>query len=188
MDAEMSIATTVKLTYEDIRSLPDDGKRHELIDGEHIMTPAPRTKHQRASMNLSRLLDTFVLEHSIGEVFAAPVDVVFSENDAAQPDIVFISSPRANLITEDNVLGAPDLVIEILSPSTANIDRKIKFRLYEKHGVREYWLVSPEAENVQIFVLREDKFELLGNFSGKQEVPSRVLSGFVCQAEEVFAV
>ncbi len=184
----MATATRVKLTYDDLRLFPNDGKRHELIDGEHIMTPAPRTNHQKASMNLSRLLDTFVRVHNSGHVFAAPFDIVFSDFDVTEPDTVFISRARENILTEDNVRGAPDLVVEILSPSTAEMDRKTKFRLYEKYGVREYWLVSPEAENVQIFALRANGYELLGNFTGEQQVRSEVLSGFACGAEEVFKV
>ncbi len=184
----MAIATRSKLTYDDLRLFPNDGKRHELIDGEHIMTPAPKTSHQRASINLATLLHTFVRAHNLGAVFSAPFDIVFSDFDVTEPDLIFISRARENILTEDNARGAPDLVIEILSPSTAEMDRKTKFRLYEKYGVREYWLVSPEAENVQIFALRANGYELLGNFTGGQQVRSEVLSGFACGAEEVFKV
>lgn len=182
----MAIATRNKLTYDDLRLFPNDGKRHELIDGEHIMTPAPRTKHQRASMNLAARLYNFVQSQKLGHLFTAPFDIVFSDFDVTEPDLVFISRARENILTEDNVRGAPDLVVEILSPSTAEMDRKAKFTLYEKYGVREYWIVSPEAENVQIFALRAKGYELLGNFTGEQQVRSEVLSGFTCAAEEVF--
>ncbi len=121
-------------------------------------------------------------------MFTAPIDILFSENDATEPDIVFVSRENESIIKEDNIQGAPDLLIEILSPSTAAIDRKTKFRLYEKYGVREYWLVSPEAENVQIFVLRGSGYELLGNFSGQREVRSELLNGFTCQTSEIFQV
>ena len=183
----MVTPTRVKLTYDDLRLFPNDGNRHELIDGEHIMTPAPKTNHQRVSMNLSRLFDTFVREHRLGHVFAAPFDVVFSEFDVTEPDILFVSREREMILTEDNARGAPDLIVEILSPSTAEIDRKVKFSLYEKYGVREYWIITPDAEIVQLFALRAKGYELLGNFSGKQEVRSEVLTGFACRAEEIFA-
>ncbi len=152
------------------------------------MTPAPRPYHQRASMNLSLLLESFVRNHGLGQVYAAPIDVVFSDYDTTQPDLIFISHDRKNILAEYNVRGAPDLVVEILSPNTAEMDRRTKLRLYEKYGVREYWLVSPEAENIQILVLRGSKYELLGNFSGTQEVHSEVLDGFTCKASEVFQV
>ncbi len=183
----MVTATHVKLNYDDLRLFPDDGKRHELIDGEHIMSPAPKTKHQNVVSNLLALLHTFVRAHKIGRVFAAPFDIVFSDYDVTEPDILFISREREKIITEDNVRGAPDLIVEILSPSTADIDRKVKYALYEKYGVREYWIIAPDAEIVQIFALRTGAFELLGNFSGKQEIRSEVLSGFVSRAEEIFA-
>lgn len=182
----MTIPTQVKLTYEDLSLFPDDGKRHELIDGEHIMSPSPKTKHQRASINLAALFHAFVRKVSLGQVFTAPLDVIFSDFDVTEPDLVFVSHERETTITEDNIRGAPDLVVEILSPTTAERDRKIKFRLYEKYGVREYWLVSPEAENIQIFVLRGGKHEMLGNFSGSHEVRSEVLKGFTCKASQVF--
>ncbi len=184
----MATATRVKLTYDDLLLFPNDGKRHELIDGEHIMSPSPKTKHQKASINLTALLFAFVRKANFGQVFAAPLDVMFSDFDVTEPDLLFISREHEEIITEDNVRGAPDLVVEILSPNTAEMDRRTKLRLYEKYGVREYWLVSPEAENIQILVLRGSKYELLGNFSGTQEVHSEVLDGFTCKASEVFQV
>ena len=183
----MATVTRVKLNYDDLRLFPNDGKRHELIDGEHIMSPAPKTKHQQASINLAALLHAFVRQHNTGRVFAAPFDVVFSDFDVTEPDILFISRERENILTEDNARGAPDLIVEILSPSTAELDRRVKFSLYEKYGVREYWIITPDAEIVQLFTLRAGKFELLGNFSGKQEIRSAVLSEFICRAEEIFA-
>ncbi len=182
----MAIATQVKLSYDDLRLFPGDGKRHELINGEHIMSPAPKTRHQQASINLAALLHAFVRQHNLGRVFATPFDVVFSDFDATEPDILFISRERAKILTEDNARGAPDLIVEILSPSTAEMDRKVKYALYEKYGVREYWIITPDAEIVQVFALHSGVYALLGNFSGKQEIRSEVLSGFACQAEEIF--
>ncbi len=183
----MAIAMRVKLSYDDLHLFPGEGKRHELIDGEHIISPVPKTTHQNASGNLSALLHAFARQHNLGRVFAAPFDVVFSDFDATEPDILFISRERETILTEDNARGAPDLIVEILSPSTAEIDRKVKYSLYEKYGVREYWIITPDAEIVQIFALRDGGYELLGNFSGKQEIRSEVLSGFACQAEAIFA-
>jgi Uma2 family endonuclease len=182
----MAVPTQVKLTYDDLRLFPDDGKPHELIAGDHILTPAPKISHQNASGNLFEILRVFVRKNKLGRVFAAPVDVVLSQYDVIEPDFVFISREREKTITEDNVRGAPDLVVEILSPSSAELDRKTKLRLYEQYGVREYWLISTEAENIQVLVLHGGKFELLGNFTGSQAVHSEVLSGFTCNASQVF--
>ncbi|MDE3087761.1 MAG: Uma2 family endonuclease [Chloroflexota bacterium] len=183
----MAIAARVKLSYDDLRLFPEDGKRHETIDGEHIISPVPKTAHQNASGNLSALLHGFARQHSLGRVFSAPFDVVFSDFDVTEPDLLFISREREKILTEDNARGAPDLIVEILSPSTTEIDRKVKYALYEKYGVREYWIITPDAEIVQIFALRPGGYELLGNFSGKEEVRSEVLSRFTCRAEEIFA-
>lgn len=184
----MTIATRVKLTYADLRLFPNDGKRHELVGGEHIMTPAPKINHQNASGNMFELLRASARKHKLGRVFAAPVDVMFSDFDVTEPDIVFISREREKIITADNIRGAPDLVIEILSPSTAEMDRQVKFKLYEKYGVREYWIVDPDAKWVEIFALRSSGYESLGKFSRGQTVRSGVLKGFNCAASEVFQV
>ena len=127
-----------RLTYDDFCLLPDDGKRREIIEGALYVTPSPLTPHQRVAMRLSIRLGSFVESHQLGELFAAPFDVVFSEYDVVEPDLLFISTARANLLTHKNVQGAPDLVVEILSESTARVDRSIKLKLYGKFGVDEY--------------------------------------------------
>ena len=142
-----------KFTYEDYLLFPDDGRRHELIDGEHFMTPAPTFKHQRVSSKLHKLLSVFVDERQLGFVLAAPFDVVLSDLDVVQPDLLFISTARSSLITEKNIHGAPDLVIEILSESTRKTDEIIKRKQYERFGVSEYWIVDPELETVKIYRL-----------------------------------
>ncbi len=141
----------VKFTYEDYLLFPEDGKRHELIDGDHYVTPAPRTKHQRVSGNLYRLLSTYVHQKRCGAMFAAPTDVVFSDLDVVQPDLLFISAGRASLITEKNIQGPPDLMLEILSEATRRTDEIIKRKLYDRYGVPEYWIVDPEIEIVKVY-------------------------------------
>ncbi len=184
----MAIAERLKLTYEDLRRFPDDGKRHEIIDGEHVMTPAPNTNHQNASGNLFALLHAFVRHHNLGRVFMAPFDVAFSKFDVVEPDLVFISRARESILTAANAQGAPDLVVEILSPSTEDMDRQTKFKLYQKFGVREYWIVDPDKETIEIFVAGAGGYELLGPFSRGQSVRSDVLTGFACSVDEVFRV
>jgi Uma2 family endonuclease len=146
------------LTYEDYVQFPDDGKRHEIIEGDHYMTPAPRTKHQRISVNLASAMSTFAKPHKLGLVFTAPCDVVFSDENIVQPDLLFVSAARAAIVTEDNVQGVPDIIIEILSESTRRKDEVTKRKLYERFGVPEYWIVDPELEIVKIFKLAHQKY------------------------------
>ncbi len=141
----------VKFTYEDYLLFPDDGKRHEIIEGEHYMTPSPTTKHQRILGKLFRILSQFVDERKLGEVLVAPCDVIFSDLDVVQPDLLFVSTEKGHLVTEKNIQGAPDLLIEILSDATRKTDEIIKRKLYERHGVREYWIVDPELETVKVY-------------------------------------
>ena len=131
----------IKLTYDDFLLFPDDGKRHELIDGEHYVTPSPNTKHQRVSGNLHFLMRAWLEEHPIGQVFYAPFDVVFSRFDVVEPDLLYVSNERMKeIVTAQHVTGAPDIVVEIGSPGTRKRDETIKRRLYERSGVSEYWV------------------------------------------------
>src|SRR5258708_4783137 len=136
------------LTYQDLLRLPEDLLRHELIDGEHFMSPAPALKHQRIVVNLARILSTFVRAHRLGEVLVAPVDVLFSERDVVEPDLLYVSAAHADRMRERYVAGAPDLVVEVLSPSNPGYDRIKKLRLYEAQGVPEYWIVDPPTETL----------------------------------------
>ncbi len=130
------------LTYEDLLLLPDDGKRHELIGGEHYVTPSPGFFHQNFIVKLSRLIDNFLEEKRLGILLSAPFDVLLSPRDVVEPDLLFISSSRIGRITDKNVNGAPDLVVEVISESTRRTDKKTKLRLYESSDVIEYWLAS----------------------------------------------
>ena len=141
----------VKLTYEDLLALPDDGMRHELIDGEHLVSPSPGRRHQAISMNLARILASFLHTQRLGHVYHAPFDVLFSRYDVVEPDLLYVSAEREAVLTEANVQGAPDLAIEILSPSSRRVDELRKRDLYERHGVSEYWIVDPDAEAVKGF-------------------------------------
>ena len=118
--------SSVKFTYEDFLNFPADGKRHEIIDGEHYVTPSPITKHQRVSRKLTVALAGYLERHPIGEIFAAPFDVIFSDLDVVEPDLVYISRERRNILTQAHVRGAPDLVVEILSPGTRKVDEITK--------------------------------------------------------------
>lgn len=142
----------LKLTYDDFVLFPDDGKRHELIDGEHYVTPSPNIRHQRLLGRLHLLIGIWLQANPIGEVFLSPLDVVFSDFDVVEPDLIYISTNRAaDIITPKHVRGAPELVVEIGSPSTRKRDETIKRRLYERTGVNEYWVIDPELDVVRVY-------------------------------------
>jgi Uma2 family endonuclease len=143
--------SATKLTYEDFVLFPDDGRRHELIDGEHFVTPSPNRRHQTAVSNLTAILVPAVRERGLGRAFVAPFDVVFTRHDVVEPDLLFISAARSAVLTDANVQGAPDLVVEVLSSSSRRQDEVLKRDLYERGGVAEYWIVDPEAETVKVF-------------------------------------
>jgi Uma2 family endonuclease len=142
--------STTRLTYADYVRFPDDGLRHEIIDGEHYVTPSPATRHQRISRNLLHLIQTYLDKNPAGEVFAAPFDALLSDFDIVVPDLLYLSNERARFLTSKNLQGPPDLVIEILSPSTKSRDMRLKRGLYERVGVREYWIVDPERNLVEV--------------------------------------
>ena len=141
----------LKFTVKDYMSMPEDGKRYQLLDGEMVLAPSPTTRHQIILGRLHILLTSIFADRGLGLVVLAPLDVVLSDHDVAQPDLLFVSNERSGIVEDANVQGAPDLVVEILSPSTAAYDQGYKLALYGRHGVREYWLVDPNAETVQVF-------------------------------------
>ena len=150
-DMKPVTAPSVKFTYEDFLNFPNDGKRHEIIEGEHYVTPSPNTKHQTVSLNLTLLLGTYLKHHPIGRVFAAPFDVIFSDLDIVEPDLLYISRERAGILTDKHVRGSPDLVVEIASPGTRKTDEVTKRKLYERFDVREYWVVDPELDAIKVY-------------------------------------
>jgi len=140
-----------RLTYDDLLLFPDDGLRHELIDGEHYVTPSPVLRHQRLLGRLHVAIADYVREHpASGEVLLSPFDIVFSKWDVVEPDLMFIAGDQPHILTEKNMVGAPALVVEILSPSTRKRDQTLKLRLFEKNGVREYWMIDPDRNLVTI--------------------------------------
>ena len=145
-------STAVKLTYDDFVHFPDDGKRHELIDGEHYVTPSPNTRHQAVAGTLYGLIWTWLQTHPVGRLFHAPYDVVFSAFDVVEPDLLYLSNERAaEVLTSLHARGVPELVIEIASKGTRRRDETIKRRLYERAGVSEYWLVNPMRDVVRLY-------------------------------------
>ena len=142
----------MRLTYDDFVLFPDDGKRHEIIDGEHVVTPSPNVRHQVLVGRLFYDLEHYFRAHpQTGQVFAAPLDVLLSPYDIVEPDLLVVTGDQTGILTEKNVQGPPALVIEVLSKSTRKRDAQTKRRLFERTGVREYWLVDPELDAVQVF-------------------------------------
>jgi len=176
-----------KFTYEDYRTAPPD-KRYELLDGELLLTPAPDLKHQDIQAGLGSRLRRFIEERKLGKLYFAPCDVVLSDTDVVQPDLLFVSRERGRLLSGgDNVRGAPDLVVEILSPGTADRDRGYKRALYAKHGVKEYWLVDPVAETVSILRPRAGALVVAHTFGRNETLRSPLLAGFELDLDDVFS-
>ena len=179
----MDTMATTRITWRDAQLMPEDGKRYEAIDGELYVTPAPTLRHQWISMNLSAGLLKLLVEPGHGWLFGAPVGVVFADSEeGVQPDIVFVSEARSDLLSRERIRGAPDLVVEILSPGTAERDRTIKKKLYQRQGVAQYWIVDPETESVGVWdfsaaakqpALHQDRLPVrLGDHSyGEIELP-----------------
>ncbi len=140
-----------RLTYQDFLRFPDDGLRHEIIDGTHYVTPSPNQRHQELVARLHLSLGVFLEDRlDRGRLFLSPFDVVFSFHDVVEPDLVFVAPDQLDILTAQNIQGTPALVIEVLSPSTRTRDREVKGRLYARAGVREYWLVDPDLNAVTV--------------------------------------
>jgi Uma2 family endonuclease len=143
-------------SYAEFARLPDDGNRYEVIDGEIFVTPSPHPVHIRIAFKLAFLLEAFVEAHDLGWVSPAPVDVLLGENDYVQPDLVFVRREKGAYITDRGIEVPPDLVVEVVSPSTAFRDRGLKRERYARFGVPEYWIVDPGARRVEVYRLAED--------------------------------
>lgn len=140
------------LTYADLKQARETSNdRLELIEGEIWVSPSPSPGHQRVTRRLNRILEAVVIDGKLGEFFSAPLDVVLDEGTIVQPDIMIVLRERTSIITEDEISGAPDFVAEVLSPSNRAYDRLVKRSLYALHGVREYWLVDPERQQITIY-------------------------------------
>lgn len=174
-------------TYQDYMRLPDDGYHYEVIKGVLYMTAASRPRHQRASRNLLVALHLFVTEQETGEVLSSPIDVLLGDlATPVEPDIIFISRQRSSIIEEKFVKGAPDLIVEILSPSNWVVDRRDKFAVYQASGVGEYWIVDPDTKTVEVYHLRQDSYALLERYEPGQTVQSELLTGFEISVDHIF--
>ena len=165
-------------TYDEmVAELPESNLPMELWDGEIVMSPTPIPNHQRIVARFYKLMDEFVAGRKLGEVFVSPLDVILTQRRVVQPDIFFISKSRLNLVT-DRVRCVPDLVVEVISQGSWKRDRVEKKGLYEQHGVREYWIIDPEAQTIEVFSLERGAFKLTSKAELGETASSKLLSGF----------
>ena len=188
-DRVRAAGSAVKLTYDDFVHFPDDGKRHELIDGEHYVTPSPNTRHQTIAGTLFGTIWTWLQVHPMGRLFHAPYDVVFSDFDVVEPDLLYLSNERAaQVLTPLHAKGVPELVVEIASKGTRKRDETIKRRLYERAGVTEYWVLDPEIDVVRIYRRAGDRFGRPVELSREADdvLTTALLPGFELPLARVF--
>lgn len=185
MIASEPIPSKKQATYSDYLQTPEGGK-FQLIDGELIEMTSPSLNHQEVLLNLVSEIRGYLVKNKIGKVFVAPLDVYFSEEEVYQPDILFLLTASFSKMKENKIEGAPDLVIEVLSPSTAYYDLKHKKSVYAKQGVKEYWIVDPMEKSVEIFENLDGKFSSLGEFKKSESIQSKLISGLEIHLETIF--
>lgn len=168
------------MTYAEYCALPDDGNRYEVIAGELVLLPTPNRMHQAICRNLAVALGVHVKPRKLGHVYFR-LDVVLSETNVVQPDLLFVSNARAGVLTEAGVSGAPDLTVEVLSDLTRSRDEVTKFGLYDKFGVGEYWIVDPDTASVRVHRRGEGVMEI-----AEGELTTPLLPGFAMAVEQIF--
>jgi Uma2 family endonuclease len=181
--------SALKLGYADLLAFPDDGKRHELIDGEHYASAAPTLRHQTVLKNLFSALHGFVRRRHLGEVFFAPVDVLLSDHDVVEPDLLYVRRERLAILEARFVRGAPDLAVEVISPWSRKLDAAVKRQAYARFGVGEYWIVDPNPETVEVFRGSGEWLEpavRLSRAPGPQTLVSPLFPGFVLTLDQIF--
>ena len=166
-EGKQRMSTGIILTYDDYAALPDDGRRYELHEGELSVTPAPSPGHQDGVLELAIVVREHVKTRGLGKVYIAPIDCILSDTTVVQPDVVYVDATKLDLITSRGIEGPPTLVIEILSPSTAQIDRRTKMALYAKFGVPHYWIVDQDARRIEAYGLAERGYQLAARLEGE---------------------
>ncbi|MEO7021586.1 MAG: Uma2 family endonuclease [Ktedonobacteraceae bacterium] len=173
-------------TYEAYASLPEDGRQYEIVQGVLMMTPAPEPIHQGIVGEIYDFLRSRIVDTKRGLVLTSPIDVVFSENTNTQPDVLVLLKEHLDHLQEKRILGAPDLIVEIISPSSVTYDRLVKHTIYEQAGVPEYWLVRPKAQTIEVFALETGKYRSLGIFKGEQCLISRIVPDITVPVSQFF--
>ena len=184
---EQRPAGRIVLTYEDYCALPDDGRRYEILEGELSVTPSPSRSHQEFAANLLVVLKQFVTAHGLGTVFMAPFDVILEKTSVVVPDLCFVGRERLEVVTERAVEGAPDLIVEILSPGTARRDRGEKAQLYARHGVRHYWLADPDARVLETLELDAGRYRETARLTGDARFTPTLFPGLEISLSSLWA-
>ena len=174
------------LTADDYRDLPEGPPHFQLVEGKLYMTPSPEFYHQSVALNIASLIRYFLREHPLGKVAIAPSDVQLDFVNVHQPDVYFISNERLSILTKQGPVGAPDLVVEVLSRSTARLDKGPKLRVYARSGVKELWLVDKERKEVVVYRFAEDIQEPVATLRGRQTLTTVLLPGLKLKLTEVF--
>lgn len=181
-------AVRPRVGYSDLQQMPEDGRRYELYDGEVFVVPAPLPRHQRVVIALVRNLDQYVKTRG-GEVLLSPIDIVFSDFDVLQPDVVFFTVSRQHHVKADEPIRVPpDLAIEVISPSSAQTDRGKKMQMYSRYGVTEYWIVDPGERRVEVYRLAGRDFALVHVVAPPDVVHSAVVANLEISTSELFDV
>ncbi len=167
-------AGEIILTYDDYAELPNDGKRYEIIEGDLFVSPAPRPKHQKATGNLCGILFVCLQDHPVGDIYLAPIDLILSQTNVVQPDLLFLGNEKLHLVSERGIEGPPDLIVEVLSPTTEKTDRAIKSRLYAHFGVPHYWLIDPVEKRLEMFRLSRGRFRTSFNLGDGDPGPVKM--------------
>ena len=182
----MALTQPILLTVDDYRAMPETGPRYQLIEGDLIMSPVPNRYYQDISRNLEFLLLKFLEKHPIGKLYDAPFDVYLDQYNVFQPDILFVAKERRSILTEAGAEGAPNLVIEILSPRTAILDKESKRKVYAREGVEELWILDPAEKTLALFQLQEDPAEPQAVYRLKQSFSSACLPGLKLHVRDIF--
>jgi Uma2 family endonuclease len=177
---------TKKWTYDDLAAMPEDNVVREILDGELFVAASPVTKHQRIVRRLLYEIEHYLRSNPIGEVFVSPFDTVFAFDNVCSPDLLFVSNERSSIITAKNIQGAPDFVIEVLSEWNRRNDEVRKLRIYERFGVKEYWIVDPEADAVRIQRRQGEGFALVNELSAKDVLTSPLFPGLTIDLATLF--
>src|SRR5437660_4166114 len=173
-------------TYEDYAALPEDGRRYEIVNGVLVMAPAPSPEHQSITVRIAYYLFPHIDLAGIGKLFTAPIDVDLGPKNVYQPDLVVVLNTHLDRVAEKKIIGAPDLVVEVASPSTAAYDRLTKYEQYARAGIPEYWIVKPTRRTVEVLVLEHGEYRSLGVFSERAILPSQMIPGLPVRVEQFF--
>lgn len=183
----MPVAEHLLHTVEDYLNLPEAGPRYQLVEGQLIMAPAPNRFHQDISRNLEFILLMYLKQHPLGKVYDAPFDVYLDDINVFQPDLLFVTNEKLSIFSKRGAEGAPDLIVEILSPGTARLDRINKLKVYAAYGVPELWMIDPDAMRIEVYELPKDTRRPARMHVAGEEFECAFFPGLRIRVDEVFA-